>query len=387
MLTPGSNHESQGAATNATSHKGPTSEGGSRGDEIEARILGALNGLIPLPLSLVEVCTRVETELARMSLVFVAECAATFAHTHSDEFQAAGQGRFRIGRDWYEARTIDSAEVPATLELMIRPIAILPERRVVSRLAMDVPGPGRYAKVLIVVESPLLELGDQVAADVATAYESGYRWLQAHVLGELTAVEHRLILGLYMEVRSVLPSPLADIVALYAMDRRAAFYLLDPIAVQSALARALSRRSNAGSPLELITMLVTQSLDPDVTVARASLAEDQALVVRLEASRYAETGLNFAEGVFYDTPSLVSQPLVRDRRLRLTAVYPAHLQADIEPRLAGIASRLDEIVRLHSRFAIRRAFGRERASTAPDALKTVMQAAGWFASGVIDGQK
>jgi hypothetical protein len=263
----------------------------------------------------------------------------------------------------------------------------LPERRTTDRLSVDLSGPGRYAKVLISVEAPLLDMGDHVAADVAAVYECGYRWLQAHVLGELTAVEHRLILELYMEVRSVLPTPVADLVALYAMDRRAAFYLLDPIAVEHALARALTRRSNAGSPLELITMLVTQSLDPDLTVARASLAEDQPLVLRLEASRYADTGLNFAEGVFYDTPTLISQPLVRDRRLRLTAVYPAHLQADVEPRLAGIVSRLDDIIRLHSRFAVRRTFGHKRASSAPDALKTVMQAAGWFAGGVVDTQK
>jgi hypothetical protein len=244
-------------------------------------------------------------------------------------------------------------------------------------------GRGRYSSLRLYLGEGLKRQEEELAEDLSAHFSAGYRWLEAHVVGELLAVEFGMTIELYMELRSALTAKLADLVAVYGMNSRAAFYLLDPRAVQTALDRATASRGNIdSSPIELTTMLVTQLLDPEETVARMSLAEGRPLELKLEDSRYAATGLNLAEGAFYDTSRVVSFPLVREGRVQLTAVFPAALQWQIEPKLHIVAGRCAEIVNRQRRFAANRLLS-TRSSLAVDA-GGVAEVFGRFAGGFTD---
>ena len=301
-------------------------------------------------------------------------------------FRAITPDRFYLNDRLYEVR-ITPDPVNATI-VHIGVIALggpkAPEGERES-LALPLDGLGQLTCARLSVDESLGALEDLLAADVSSHFAGGYRWLESHVVGELLVVEHRATIELYMEIRSRLPRNLADLVALYGMDRRCAFYLLDPRAIQTALTRAAENRANlASSPIELATLMTTQLLDPEETVAQASLVEDRTLSLKLSESRYARTGLNLVEDAFYETSQVESLPLVREGRLQLTAVFPSDLRQEIEPVLTKLRGRCDEILKRNGKFSVERMIGKGRRPDRKVAPGDIAELLGRFAGGYAD---
>lgn len=301
-------------------------------------------------------------------------------------FRAVTPDRFYLDDELYEVRIVlDPLDATVIHISVIALGASRPSRPEPAPLDLPLDGLGQLTRARLWIDDRLGVLEDLLAADVRCHFAGGYRWLESHVVGELLVVEHRATIELYMEVRSHLPRTLADLVALYGMDRRRAFYLLDPRAIQTALARAVENRASlASSPIELATLMTTQLLDPDETVAQASLAEDRTLSLKLSESRYARTRLNLVENAFYETSRVESLPLVRDGRLQLTAVFPSDLRQEIEPVLTRLRSRCSEILKRNGKFSVERVIGRGRRPNAKVAPGDIAELLGRFTGGYAD---
>lgn len=301
-------------------------------------------------------------------------------------FRAVSANRFYLDDRLYEVRIAQDPLDPTVVQIGVLPLGAI-KTRVHEREPLDLPldGLGQLTRARVWIDGDLSVAENLLAADVSSHFAGGYRWLESHVVGELLAVEHRATIELYMEIRSHLTRKLADLVALYGMDRRNAFYLLDPRAIQTALARtAENRASLASSPIELTAQMTTQLLDPGETVAQASLAEDRTLSLKLSESRYAQTGLNLAEDAFYKTSQVESLPLVREGRVQLTAVFPSDLRQEIEPVLIGLGGRCREILQRNGKFSVERVIGRGRNLNARVTPGDVAELLGRFAGGYSD---
>jgi hypothetical protein len=258
-------------------------------------------------------------------------------------------------------------------------------RRKPEALELSLDGLGRLTCARLWIDSDLGAMEEALAKDVSSHFAGGYRWLESHVVGELLVVEHRATVELYIEIRSHLAPELADLVALYGMDRQRAFYLLDPRAIQTALVRAGENRATlSSSPIELTALMTTRLLDPAETVSQASLAEDRALSLKLSESLYAPTGLNLAEGAFYKTSQVTSMPLVREGRLQLTAIFPTDLRPEIEPVLEKQRDRFSEILQRNGKFSVERVIGRGRMLDGAVAPGDIAELFGRFTGGYVD---
>jgi hypothetical protein len=312
------------------------------------------------PHSLLERCDLVEdTILARAGSLVIDRISLT-SQLWGWRFRSASRNRFYIDTELYEVRVTEHPTTPTTIQIAVVPANHHRDLAYSGEpLTVSLDGNGRYLRAHLFLDCSFERCEDRLAADLQAHFRAGYRWLEAHVMGELLSLEHQLASELYVEVRSVLDHPIVDLVALYIVDRGGAYYMLDPRAIQIALARATARHGTSDeSSIELTALLVTQLLTPGETVAQASLKEHRTLDVPLEQSQYVESGLQIAENVFYGTMNLVSQPLVYEGDLRITAVYPCDLQGRIAARLTGIAGSLAEIVKKNASLAARRTTGR-----------------------------
>jgi hypothetical protein len=356
--------------------------------EVDRRIVDALNAWGPKERPLAAVCGLVEEQLAVHIAELMLQRVQAMAQAAGRRFRSVPQQGFYIDAQAYKVRITEHPTDPATIQLAIMKTGAGAGVEVASpptplKLALD--GNGLYSTGMLYVDDDLKSIEEIIAADVQATYAAGYRWLEAHVLGELLAIEYRVAIELYMEVRSVLPPMLADAVGLYGVSKQNAFYMLDPSAIQTAFARAIEQRANVTvSPLEVTTLLVTQMLDPDETMSQVSLAEGRPVTLELENSPYAYTGLNLVENVFYNTNNLMHFPLVREGRLRVTAAYPASMNEQIAPELARITDRCAEIVHTHANFVLQRAYGQHREGYAPTLLESLARLAGWFTGGFMD---
>jgi hypothetical protein len=357
--------------------------------EVERGMVDALNALTLKEHSLAAVCAVVEDRIGEHLDELMLRQVETVAQSAERRFRLVSQRAFYLDSQAYEVRITEHPTEPTTVQLAVVKIgtaAGTSSPRAPVKLSLN--GHGRYSVGMLYVDEDLQSIEDLLASGVQAAFAAGYRWLEAHIIEELLAIEYRLAIELYKEVRSVLPPLLANAVGLYGVSKRDAFYLLDPIAVQTAFARAIERRANvAASPIEVTTLLVTQMLDPDETMSQVSLAEGRRLALKLENSRYASTGLNLVEQMFYDTNELMHCPLVREGKLRITAAYPASMDEQIGPALARIADRCAEIVRIYAKFVFQRAYGQHEKIYTPTLLEGVARLAGFFFGGFTDSQQ
>jgi hypothetical protein len=272
----------------------------------------------------------------------------------------------RIAQTLYELKIVVDSRDRAVLCVSIFPIG--GDEQFVTADVVLKDG-GRYSLTRISMPEALAMMSDPIGEAIQALYASGYQWLYAHGAGRLTSLEDRspkdrlIISKLYRIVRAGLHEH-SGYVALFALDRKDAFFLLDSIHVMTALDRTRAHSNRlAASPLEAISLMVTQRLDADLTISRSAVGEGRPIPENLVESRYADTRVNIAEILFYGTPNIVCQPLVLEGKVRLTSAYPASMSAEIEPKLNRITGRLEETVR-GTRFSIRRPL-RERATSLP----------------------
>jgi hypothetical protein len=353
---------------------------------VEVSVIDALDRLVPRTMPLTEVCAWVEARLIEDLAGVVQRRADALARTQAKRFRAVAPDRFYFDDHLYEVRlTLDPLDVTIVHIGVVALGVQTGPRGQPGSLELSLEGLGRLTGARIWIDTELGALEETLGEDVHRHFAGGYRWLESHVVGELLFVEHRATVELYMEVRSHLASQLADLVALYGMNRRRAFYLLDPRAIQTALVRAGATRATlSSSPIELTALMTTRLLDPGETVSKASLVEDRALSLSLSESLYAPTGLNLAEGAFYETSQVMSMPLVREGRLQLTAVFPLELRPEIEPVLEKQRDRFGEVLQRNGKFSVERVIGRGRTLDGAVAPGDIAELLGRFTGGYVD---
>lgn len=265
---------------------------------------------------------------------------------------ALGRDRFLLGQQAFESQVSPSARDANRLHVVVGKTYAQWEKDDFNQVVVQIGGGGRYATAAIEMDLRLESVADAVAEAVQRHLQEGYRRVEAHVVGELLSVEHRVATALYIELRSVVDESEASRVGLYALKRDGrAMYLLDPLAIQAVVSYAKSARPSVGaSPLTLASMLVTGWVKADETVGKSALANDNTLDVCLQDLRYTTLpGFDVAESTIYGSTAVV-QPLVREGSVGLLAGYPARMRDVIEPRLERLKPRFAEILADHARL-------------------------------------
>jgi hypothetical protein len=228
------------------------------------------------------------------------------------------------------------------------------------RESVELYGGGRYTKVNIEVDERLGAKLDRIASALHEYLQGGYRRMETHVVAELLAVEHRVAIDLYAEVRGAFEEEIALHIGLYFLlpDGRA-MYQLDPLAIQTVLSRLEAKRPTASaSPLALAAILVKGWVKTEDTVAEHALSASQPLGFRLQELAYTTTpGFDIAEDGIYQGSYLICQPIVRDAPIRLIAAYPVGLREIVEADLDRMAPRFGEILLRHERATKRMLMG------------------------------
>jgi hypothetical protein len=352
--------------------------------KIQHHIIDELDEVKPGARSLLELCDVVEEKIRVGVGRLVTARIQQFVEAAGLCFRLASSDRFYVESQLYDVRITDHPTSLTRLQVVVLAAGTNADLGALGEpLKIALSGSGRYSAADLILDDRFAGCHDRIAAELQGHFRAGYRWLEAHVMGGLLELEHRLTIELYIEIRSVIDRPLADLVALYVVDSRGAYYMLDHQAIETAFAHAIKSRSgNDGSPLRLTALLATQLLTPTDTVAQASLSEHRSLDVPLEESRYLQSGLQIAESVFYDTMRLVAQPLVYDRPLQITAVYPRDMQGEVAPKLKLIAGRLDDVLERNADLLMRTGYGRiVHALTDKEAIDRMAEIVGRFAGG------
>jgi hypothetical protein len=303
-----------------------------------------LDGTFALKVALPEACRYAE-ERIEAGIPGVIRETVDADEVKSDAAPAAP--RFLFGDTVYESRTGQAPSAPDTLLVAMGEAGARWPKANFVQVQTEIRGSGLYTSVVVEADSRLRPIVESVSKAIQTYVEDGYRRLEAHAVGELLAIEHRVAIDLYMEIRSAVDTPAASHVGLYGLlDDGRAMYLLDPLAIQEALKQLNSERLTvSASPVALASVLVKGWVKTDDTIAKKALGVDQPIEFRLQDLRYTTTpGFDVAEGGLYGATELICQPLVRDGSVRLIAAYPIVLRDLVEKRLDALRPRLAQIL-------------------------------------------
>jgi hypothetical protein len=319
--------------------------------------------------SVKELCQRTETNLTDLLREAVMRVAEQSAWALGHEFRPVDDYHFWIARSFYELKIVDHSH-----ERGVLCVSILPFGRA-DRLETDyvvLDGGGKYLRIDLSVPRVLAMMLDPVAEVVEALYASGYQWLDAHgrsmliTSGGHSHKDREITSELYSIVRAGI-GEYAEHVALFALAGKEAFFLFDCEQVMTLLNRTRARRSElAVSPLEITSLMINRRLDTELTISRSVIGEGRPISENLVESRYADTQVNLAEILFYETRVIVCQPVVREARVPLTCAYPASMASEIAPRLDRIIEPLEDAAR-RKRFLGRRTLSR-RSSSLPSAM-------------------
>jgi hypothetical protein len=308
---------------------------------------------------LLDLCDLVENHLVEVAAGEVSTCVATLAAAHDQRFVSLSDRQFSVDGKLYETRVTENVRRPLVLDVAIAPIAAQSDWKLPrSPEKVKVHGAGRYAEVDIYLHESLAAARESMASALKAIFEVGYRWLQAHVMGELIDIEHAACSAMYTELRKSLPPPLWQHIWLYVLAERKGLYVPDPIVVQDVLTTASARRSVGSlSPLELTVDFATRMLEANNTVSMGAIAADSIFEGDFSASPYASTGFGVTEELVWQYDTFAVQPLVRGGKILVVAGYPANLQAEIQPMLEKSKNRLAHVVNDQAKSMHRRVLG------------------------------
>lgn len=313
-------------------------------DDSAQRLAADLSGIFSLDLALPDVCRYAEERMTGGIQDLIGETAG------ADEPRGEAaplSPRFLFGGTVYESRIGQSPSDPGRLLIAIGEASTEWPKTSFIHVQIAIRGSGLYTCVAVEADPRLQPVVDSVAETIQAYFEDGYRRLEAHVVGELLAIEHRVAIDLYMEIRSVVDESAASRVGLYGLlDDGRAMYLLDPLAIQEALGQLNRERPTvSASPVALASVLVRGWVKTEDTIAKKALGVDEPIGFQLQDLRYTTTpGFDVAEGGLYGAADLICQPLVRDGSVRLIAAYPVGLRELVEARIDALRPRFAQIL-------------------------------------------
>lgn len=193
----------------------------------------------------------------------------------------------------------------------------------------DINGTGTYGETWVHVEAVFNSRKEGIAEVVSTVFESGYRWLQEHMMGFLREHQSQTSTALYKLVRQIFPESTAGHVWLYAVvgkkgSNAEVVALADDVARWGALHL---------SSIQDVVKLFTARIPLIHTFSQSALTQGSTLEYDFTAAPYKAYGVHRSERVVYQSPRLAVQPLIREGNILMTAGYPAVLRPLVEPRL------------------------------------------------------
>ena len=251
----------------------------------------------------------------------------------------------------FEVRVREVAGDASALVISIGEAATHWDADAFAGVCVELSGSGMYTIVTVEADERLREKLDRIATAIQQYLQDGYQRMETYVVAELLKVEHRLAIDLYADIRVALEEKTATHVGLYCLlPNGQAMYLLDPLAIQTALSRLESRRPTASaSPLALAATLVRGWVKSEDTIAEKALVASQPLGFRLQDLAYTTTpGFDAAEGGLYERSDLICQPLVPDAPVRLIAAYPVEMRETVEVELDRLRPRFAETLVRHA---------------------------------------
>ena len=271
-------------------------------------------------------CKQVELYLLQESTRLVSAEFRHLASQKKERFSEIHLDRFIFGNDTYIISTEDSGcRLSIEVRLIEKKASKLVRKAVFSRL----PSTGRITEIMVRTAPEFETLQAKICETVAANFETGYRWLEAHIIGSLNSVRHDTAEELYLRLRKRLPAEAVAYIWLFVVTEGRGFYVPDRRAQEIAVKRAATRKILATSPLELVVEFATLSLDFDRTHSRDAIASKAVLPQAFPLAKYADTGFQIAEQAIYDCRDYLIHPLVVEGATLLTAGYPETVRPEV----------------------------------------------------------
>jgi hypothetical protein len=261
-------------------------------------------------------------------------------------FNSTSARRFLYGTVVYELKAVEYASNSDILQIALRAINPVKSHYDVRPMRVALDSMGRYTEIQLTTDTIFATYRQSLVEVAKMVLEAGYRWLMEFTRHTINAIQVNAVNGLYSLLRRLFNEKVVEKIFLWKVVERKGVYVVDDVKLGAMFNRASERDviKNA-SPIEIITNFSTAIVDLDTVISKETIAKDKALEGDFLEQRYAETGLDVAEVVLFETRRFVSHPIVREGVTMLVAAYPVELRPLIEPVIKRERNTFERIVK------------------------------------------
>lgn len=299
-------------------------------------------------------CEQVEEQLLHILRRVVLLEVEIISQENNVVFSCISLKRFSYDNVMFELKVTEYATNSNILQITVRgtnPKKTKFEKKP-SKTSID--SLGRYNEIQVATDK-IFNYQAAICDVAKLVLEAGYRWLSEYVRVALDELQDQIADDLYSHLRRLFPDRIVENIFLWKAVDRKGVYVPDDLARRVAINRASKRKfSSSLSPIEIITTFSTATVELDKLVSRRAVAEDSIIEGNFLDAKYADSGLDLAEIVIYQSQRFVAHPVVREGKVLLIAGYPVEIRPIVESVLRKERTNFQMILSRESSAILRK---------------------------------